>query len=55
MRKSHFNAVFGVVGAHNQQVFACSNDEKYRPKEQSPISMALTNKNYFGISLKFCN
>jgi hypothetical protein len=44
MRNSHFNdEVFSVVGAHNQQVFACSNEEKTKTTKEgvcsSPISM----------------
>ncbi len=36
------NRVFSVVGAHNQQVFSCSNEEKNKPKQQSVRALVLS-------------
>jgi hypothetical protein len=43
MRKSHFNdEFFSVVGAHNQQFFACSNEEKNKQKQQRVLALVLS-------------
>ncbi len=42
MRKSHFNDEFGGYWAHNQQLFACSNGEKNKPKQQRVHALVLS-------------